>query len=102
MTKLPVLMMVGVLAVAAPAASEACRWLGTQLECELGERRMVLGTQAADGPSHARSFPVLSFNGDGGLAEADAASRARLEIDLQNFGADPRLCRKIGNETYCY
>jgi len=31
-----------------------------------------------------------------------AASRRPFEIELQDFGADPSLCRKIGNETYCY
>ena len=35
MTPLPVLIMVGVLAAAAEA-SAACRWFGTQLECNLG------------------------------------------------------------------
>ena len=47
MTRLPVLIMVGVFA-AAPRACAACRWFGTQL------------------------------------------------------GADPTLCWKIGNETYCH
>ena len=101
MTRLPVLIMVSVLA-AAPRASAACRWLGTRLECDVGASRVVIGTQAAEQPSYARSFPILSSHGDIGFADDHAASRHPLEIDVQDFGADPRSCRKIGNETYCY
>ena len=25
-----------------------------------------------------------------------------LRLELQNFSGDPSLCRKFGNETYCY
>ena len=101
MTWLPVLIMVSVLA-SAPRASAACRWFGTQLDCEVGASRVVIGTQAAERPSYARSFPILSFHRDRGFADDGAASRHPLEIELQDFGADPRSCRKIGNETYCY
>ena len=101
MTRLLVLIMVGVLA-AAPRASAACLWFGTQLECDVGASRVVIGTQAAGEPTYARSFPVLPFHGDGGIADDHAASRHPLEINLQDFGTDPSSCRKIGNETYCY
>ena len=101
MLVLPVLIMVGVLA-AAPRASAACRWFGTQLECDVGASRVVIGTQAAEEPTNARSFPMRSFHGDSGLPDDHAVSRRPFEIKLQDFGADPSLCRKIGNETYCY
>jgi hypothetical protein len=100
MTRLPVLIMVGLLA-AAPRASAACRWFGTQLECGVGARRVVVGTQAAEQPTYARSFPIHSFH-DGSGFDDRAASRSPLEIQLQDFAADPSLCRTIGNETYCY
>jgi len=101
MTRLPLLIIVGVLA-AAPSASAACRWFGTQLECDVGTGRVVIGTQAAERPTYASSFPIRSFQGESGFRDDHAASRRPLEIELQNFGTDPSLCRKIGNETYCY
>ena len=101
MTRLAVLIIVGVLA-AAPRASAACQWFGTQLECDAGESRVVIGTQAAEEPTYTRSFPIRSFHGDSGLADARASSRLPFEIELQDFGGDSSFCRKIGNETYCY
>ena len=101
MTPLPVLIMVGVLAAAAEA-SAACRWFGTQLECNLGASRVVIGTQAAEEPTYARPFPIHSFHGASRLPDDRPTSGRPLGIDLQDFGADPSLCRKIGNETYCY
>src|SRR5438093_13489917 len=68
MTRLPVLIMVSVLA-AAPRASAACRWLGTRLECDVGASRVVIGTQAADEPTYARSFPIRSCHGASGLPD---------------------------------
>src|SRR6476661_5719584 len=65
MTRFPVLIMVGVLA-AAPRASSACQWFGTQLECDLGASRVVIGTQAAEQPTYARSFPIRAFHAGGG------------------------------------
>jgi len=96
-----VLIMVGVLAVAAHA-SAACQWFGTQVECGVGASRVVIGTQAATVPTYARSLPIPLFHGDSGLREDRAAPWRRFEIDLQDVGADPSLCRKIGNETYCH
>jgi hypothetical protein len=101
MTRFAVLIMVGMLA-AASGASAACRWFGTQLECDVGASRVLIGTQTAEEPTHARPFPILPFRGERGLPDRYAASRFPLEIDLQDYGADPGLCRKIGNEIYCY
>ncbi len=101
MTRFPMLIMVGVLA-ATPRASAACQWFGTQLECEAGASRVVIGTQAAERPTYGTSFPMRSFHVDSGFPDDHAAARRPFEIKLQDFGADPGLCRKIGNETYCY
>ena len=101
MIRLPMLIMLAVLATA-PRASAACTWFGTQLECDVGTSRVTLGTQTADEPTYARAFPIHSFNGDRGLPDDHAASQRAFEIKLQDFGADPSLCRRIGNENYCY
>ena|SRR5689334_5120937 len=89
-----------VLAIAARAPA-ACRPVGTQLECDVGSNRVVIGTQAAARPSCAPSFSVLSFAGDVCLPNEPAPAR-EPRIQLQDVGTDPQLCRKIGNETYCY
>ena len=45
MTRLvPVVMALGLLAAAAPSTA-ACRWFGTQLECDLGGSQVLIGTQ---------------------------------------------------------
>ena len=95
------LIVLGVLA-AAPHAAAACRWFGTQLECDLGVGRVVIGTQTAGEPTYVRPFGPQSFHGNDGLLDHHAALRLPFEVELQDIGADPRLCRKIGNETYCY
>jgi hypothetical protein len=94
-----VLIIAGVFAVA-PAASAACRSFGTQLECDVLGQRIVIGTQTAEEPSRARSLPIQSFHGD--IPSEHQASAGTFEIQLQDFGRDPSLCRRIGNETYCY
>jgi hypothetical protein len=96
-----VLIIVGVLA-AASQASAVCRWFGTQFECGLGANRVVIGTQAAAEATYARPFPIRSFDSHSGLRDDRAAPGRRFEIELQDVGADPSLCRKIGNETYCH
>jgi hypothetical protein len=97
---LGVLMVLGILAAAPPAV--ACRWFGTQIECDLGASRAVIGTQAAAEPTHVRPFRPQSFHGDDELVDRGATAGRPFELELQDIGADPRLCRKIGNETYCY
>ena len=58
-----VLIMAAVLAVA-PRVSAACRPFGTQVECDVGSSRVVIGTQAAEQPTRAPSLPCLSLAGD--------------------------------------
>ena len=95
-----VLVMAAVLAIA-PRVSAACRSFGTQLECDVGSKRVVIGTQARPQPTCAPSLSVLSFAGDVCLP-TEPAPPHELRIQLQDVGTDPPLCRKIGNETYCY
>src|SRR5262245_18433313 len=96
-----VLTMVAVLA-AAPHASTAYRRFGTQLQCNVGSSRVLIGTQTAEEPRPARALPIYPFHGGRGFGDEAVASRSPFEIPLQNFAADPALYRKIGNETYCY
>jgi hypothetical protein len=55
MIRVLVLIALGSLA-AVPQAFAACRWFGTQLECEFGASQAVIGTQAAQEPRYARLF----------------------------------------------
>ena len=85
----------------APHVSAMCRPFGTQLECDVGSNRVVIGTQAAAQPTCASSLSVLSLAGDVCFPNEPAPPR-EFGIQLQDVGTDPQLCRKIGNETYCY
>ena len=96
----PTLLVLAVLATWSPA-SGACRGFGTQLECNLGAGRAVIGTQTAAEPRYARAFRLQPLNSAGALPSEPTASARPLELELQNVGADPSLCRQIGNETYC-
>ena len=94
------LMMAAILAIA-PRVWAACRPFGTQLECDVGSSRVVIGTQGAAQAACARSFMVLSFGGEVCL-QNDPVPPETPRIQLQDVGTDPKLCRRIGNETYCY
>jgi len=87
---------------AASRASAACRWFGTQLECDLGASRVVIGTQAADRPTGAGASQPQAFQDGDGLLDVRAILGLPFELKLQDIGTDPSLCRRIGNETYCY
>jgi hypothetical protein len=95
MRRLLPMMMIGVLGVP-HGASAAYRWFGTQLQCDVGSTRIVVGTQAAEEAPPAASLPTQSFHGGVGFPHDDAASRGPFEIDLQDFATDPSLCRRIG------
>jgi hypothetical protein len=85
------------LAAAGPA-SAACRRFGTQIDCALGESRLVIGTQAEPEPRYATSLRPQAFHGDGAFRD-DRTARSRLPARLQDIGNDPSLCRRIGNES---
>ena len=93
------LMTLGLLAAAAQAPA-ACRQFGTQLECDLGGSQLLIGTQAAPAAAYGSSLrPQLLQGGD---LDDRPTPRWPLRLDFQNVGVDPSLCRRIGNETYCY
>jgi len=87
--------------VASAQTSAACRWFGTQLHCDAGDSLVVLGTQGADDPHYASSVPPLALLGNGRFVDGPKPTN-RFQVQVQNIGVDPRLCRRIGNETYCY
>jgi hypothetical protein len=84
-----------------PSAHATCGWFGTQLECGLGARQIVIGTQIADDPAYASSMRWSSFADSGRLLDDRPPATAPFRIELQNVGPDPTLCRRFGNETYC-
>ena len=85
---------------AATRAPAACQRFGTQLECDLGGSQLLLGTQAEPAPSYAGALrPQMLQGGD---VDERPLPRWPFRLELQNVGVDPSLCRRIGNETYCY
>jgi hypothetical protein len=73
---------------------------GTQLDC--GDGSVVLGTQVAPDPAHGRwSFRPQPIQGDDGRLFQRRES-APFGIAVQDVATDPSLCRRIGNESYCY
>ena len=97
---LPGLIAFGLLC-AATRAPAACRWFGTQLECDLGESQVLIGTQKMAEPAYAGALRPQPLQRSDEL-DASAAPERPFRLDLQNVGVDPGLCRKFGNETYCY
>ncbi len=99
--RLTTLALLGMLVGAAPAGA-ACERFGTQLDCAIGGRQVVIGTQAANEPTHGTpSFRPQGFHGNGRLLAGRLATTP-LRIELQDVGVDASLCRRIGNEGYCY
>jgi hypothetical protein len=93
------LIAVGLLAVAARAPA-SCGWFGSQLECEVGGRRVLIGTRAEARPRCDRPLALQAL--DGCDLRADATLERPFRLEFQNVGTDPSLCRKLGDETYCY
>jgi hypothetical protein len=76
---------------------------GRSSRCGLGTGEVVIGTQVADEPRHADTsirFHSLQGTARPFVDRARPAERGRIE--LQDIGTDPSLCRRIGNESYCY
>ena len=99
-SRLPLLIVLGVLA-GPVRADAACLWYGTQLDCQLGDGRLVLGSQTGDPTRGITSLRPQPLQGGGGLL-ARRPSPAAIGLSVQDIGTDPSLCRRIGNETYCY
>ena len=86
---------------ATPQALGACRWFGTQLECDVGRSQVLIGTQGVPEPTYSRVLRPQSLLQGSDVLDARAAPERPLRLDLQNVGADPGGCHKWGNETYC-
>ena len=102
MTRLLLVLTALVLLGTATQAPAACRRFGTQLECSLGGSQLLIGTQAAAEPAYAGALRPQPLQASDGLLDDRPPPRWPLRLQLQNVGVDPSLCRKIGNETYCY
>jgi hypothetical protein len=88
---------------ATPQASAACRWFGTQLQCDLGGSRVLIGTQQVDKPAYAGDLrPLPLLQSDELLGAGTVPDGLLLRLNLQNIGVYPGFCQKWGNETYCY
>jgi hypothetical protein len=96
-----VLALVGVL-VGATGVSAACRRFGTQLDCDLGGRQLVIGTQAAPAPRYAGDLAPQMLGGGGRFPGRVPGPDRAVRLELQNVGTDAALCWKLGNETYCH
>ena len=81
--------------ITASPVSASCRWFGTQLECDLGVNRVIVGTQASQPQTRPR-------HGATGAVDDGIARRLPLALELQNLDVDPSLCRTVENETDCY
>jgi hypothetical protein len=85
-----------------PQASAACQKFGTQLECNFGESQVLIGTQEVTEPAYAGALRPPSLVQRSDALDARTAPGWPIRLDLQNVAADPGLCEKWGNETYCY
>jgi hypothetical protein len=83
-------------------APAACRWFGSQLECDVGGSQLLIGTQGQPTPRCAGPLRLQPLQGCDGLPENGGTPESPFRLELQNIGTDPSLCRKLGNETYCY
>ncbi len=87
-----------VLGSAAPAPA-GCGWFGTQVECDVGGKLLTLGTQQA---SEGACPGILTLQGCEGVPGMSTVPERPVAFQLQNVGVDPTLCRRVGNEAYCY
>jgi len=97
---LSLLLMVGVL-VAAPHASAACRRIGTQLDCDLAARQIVIGTQAPDAPTNSTSLRPPRLRGTDPVAGERVAPAPAFALELQDIDSGTSLCQDTENERYC-
>ena len=82
-------------------AMAACRRYGTQLECVLGGRQLVIGTQREADPAYTGEFRPQTFQATR-LVDGRSRFARPFRIELQNVARDPGLCWRLGDETYCY
>jgi hypothetical protein len=88
-----------VLLALAAEAGAACTRAATELVCALGSTTVTIGTQAIVGYDPAVDGRVSRL---GFLPLESSEPPDRFRIQLQSFGGRFGLCRRFGNETYCY
>ncbi|TMA96003.1 MAG: hypothetical protein E6J70_16350 [Deltaproteobacteria bacterium] len=95
-------MALGLLAFATHAPA-ICSRSGTQIACDIGGTQLSIGTQRMAEPTCAKAaLPLQRLQGCDDLLDDHAAPEWPVRLEIQNIGADPGLCRRLGNETYCY
>jgi hypothetical protein len=101
--RFPALAILGVvLAWSSSPVLAACGLYGSQLRCVTEGRRIVIGTQVDEAPGEATSVPLHALQGGPVFANPRSAWRPHVDIHLQDFSGDPSMCRRYGDETYCY
>lgn len=83
-------------------AMAACRRYGTQLDCVLGGRQVVIGTQREADPAYTGELRPQTFQATRRLLAERPRFAGSFRIELQNVARDPGLCWRLGDETYCY
>jgi hypothetical protein len=63
---------------------------------------LVIGAQRAAEPTPTTGFQRQCLQGSECFLDERAAPERPLRLEFQDVGVDPGLCRKVGNETYCY
>src|SRR2546428_9314610 len=95
-------MALGLLAFATHAPA-ICSRSGTQIACDVGGTLLSIGTQRMAEPICAKAaLPLQRLQGCDDLLDDHAAPEWPVRLEIQNIGVDPGLCRRLGNETYCY
>ena len=103
MKRFPALAILGVVvAWSSSPVLAACRLYGSQLRCVTDGRRVVIGTQLDQTPGESTFLPLNALQGAPAFADVHSVSRPHVDIHLQDFSGDPSMCKRYGDETYCY
>src|SRR5438094_9017414 len=85
---------------ATPQASAACRWFGTQLQCDLGGNQVLIGTQQVAEPAYAGALRAQPLLQSGELVDARALlDGPLLRLDLQTIGVYPCFWQKWASDA---
>jgi len=94
--------------VADARAAEVCRCLsnreteiGTQLDCDLAARQIVIGTQAPDASTNSTSLRPPRLRGTDPVAGERVAPAPAFALELQDIDSGTSLCQDTENERYC-
>ena len=84
------------------SALATCVSVGSQLDCRWPGIAVRFGTQTD--PQARQAGLALRTQGFAGPMAFGHPQPARdtIAFSVQSFSNDPRACKRIGNETYCY